>query len=234
MLDGPLGLGGPLSDAGPLTYQSIYCSLPCMNDYSHHLLPAGIWGVLGPFGPTGPLGPLGPLGPVGAHGYLANQNGQYVDVDGNVHRTIDAPYNETYNRTFELYEFYTQPFAASFKDQDTSFMVEGTYDSSHPERSTYPFTSKQEQVVIITVVPINQLNSYAFSATGGSFNVTNSLSALSYISWAQLRAKQGEQFTVKVWLNAAFGLVYGYRLYVVGSTSEFVNTDVTGPQRIFV
>lgn len=178
---------------------------------------------------VGPLSALGPLGPIGAHGYKADKQGNYVDGNGQVVRTVSVPYNGSYSRTFELFESYTQAFAHSFRAQDTSFMVHGVWDPSNSAASVFPLVSKQNQVVTILLVPMYQFDSFQLTLLQGSTQLVQTYE-LTFIEWIQFRATAGTTYTIDVDLQySAQPLPNEYFLYVVGSTSEFQYSDISGP-----
>ncbi|MFN3201413.1 MAG: hypothetical protein ACE366_23630 [Bradymonadia bacterium] len=164
--DGPLGSKGPLNtELWPAQAEDFKAENPNADDvpegdFIAHLAPGGVWGVLGPVGPLGALGPLGPLGPIGGHGYKADDHGQYLAEDGGecwgsdeagVCRTVDVEWAEGGEvRTYELFEAYTEEFAAQMSDNDTSFMVKGTSETGNPD--TFEFTSGDTQFVTVLVV----------------------------------------------------------------------------------
>lgn len=125
---GPLSELGPLGEKGPVSDIYYNAELFAKNDFARHLRGLGLWSVLGPIGPLGALGVLGPLGPVGAHGYARDEMGNYIDTSGERKRSIDVWYDQekTVKKRFDLYEVYTESHARSMKNNDTSFMVEGS------------------------------------------------------------------------------------------------------------
>lgn len=161
----PLGADGPLGSAGPLN-PALWSEMAkkgereATNGFVAQLAPGGVWGVLGPVGPLGALGPLGPLGPVGAHGYKADEDGQYVAEDGGdcwasdesgVCRTVEVEWTEGGElRTYDLFESYTEDFAAQMSDNDTSFMVRGRAEAG--EADSFEFTASSDQFVTVLVV----------------------------------------------------------------------------------
>ncbi len=162
--DGPLSSEGPLSDQGPLNRErwrdildDVPGLAPAMVD---QLEPGGVFGVLGPAGPLGALGPLGPLGPVGAHGYVANDNGEWTPGDDgpecahsderDICRTVVVDWNDSTKREYELLEHYDEDFAAAKTDNDASFMVTGELKVG--DSDAYPFTTQRTQLVTVMVL----------------------------------------------------------------------------------
>ena len=239
-MGGPLSYDGPLGGEGPFTQTSVYETLPCVDDYSHQLISGGLWEVLGPLGALGTVGPLGPLGPIGAHGYVSDSVGRWMNDFGEVQRTYSVPYDSTgtYNRTFELYEDYTQDFAcltggAKKENQDTSFMVKAFWNSSSPSSNKYPFISQEDQLVTVLVVPVYQLDSFSLTLTDKLSKVIASTSESLFINWIQVRVKAGETLIAVVDLNFSEQIFSKeYILYVTGSTNEFELTDITGPHLV--
>ena len=225
-LGGPLSESGPLGSNGPLTTTQYYQNMPCLGDFDAQMLAGGLFSVLGP------IGPLGPLGPLGATGYSTDSHGQFLDSSGTVQRTIDVPYDGSgTTRTFELFEIYTQSFAHSFKQLDTSFGVYATYSTK--TTSTFTFTSAVAQAVTILVTPNYQLDAYSLTVKDGSGNTITTTSQTTFPPWVQIRVAAGAQLSVTV-VNTYHGHLLGmdYRLWVVGSTNQFQDTDITGPQII--
>ena len=147
--DGPLSADGPLGSRGPLG-QAYWDDLPSINDFGKQLQAGGVWAVLGPVGPLGPLGALGPLGPVGAHGFAADEAGNYLDDGGEVVRSVEVPWDDEETRGYELFEQYEEEYALSLEDNDTSFMVSG---SAWSEADEFQLSSSSAQFVTIAVVP---------------------------------------------------------------------------------
>lgn len=235
-IEGPLGPGGPLGENGPLGQAYYDSSIFDTNDFAVQTRALGLWTSLGPISQLGALGPLGPLGPVGAHGYLRNSNGQYTDED-NVVRDVTMWFDETQTtqRTYELYENYTESFAESITDNDTSFMVEGTATTLN-RTDTYTFTSNQDQLVTILVANSNVAdtlltNDYDLTITDEHGNplITSSLSG-TWAEWIQMKVPANTTLKAEVKLATPFPVVlpYSYRLFVTGSTQYVNKTEITG------
>ncbi|MGA9524621.1 MAG: hypothetical protein WBV82_24400 [Myxococcaceae bacterium] len=142
---GPLGKDGPLGEKGPLGVSKY--------PGSEQLQPMGVFSPLGPVGPLGALGPLGPLGPVGAHGFDANEHGDYLNAGGEIQRTIDVQWNLGERRTHELVENYSAERARTLgESNDTSFMVEGKIAKTSGA-DTFRFRSNADQFVTVAVLP---------------------------------------------------------------------------------
>ena len=160
---GPLSQDGPLGHRGPVAREYwrglLDSSAFIRQEFVDHLEPGGLLSVSGPIGPLGALGPLGPLGPVGAHGYSANDDGQWIPEDGecvhsdekDVCRTVVVSFDGEESREYELFENYDEDFAQRMEDNDTSFMVEGTIPSPDEEVDVYEFTSNETQMVTLLV-----------------------------------------------------------------------------------
>ncbi|MBI5549208.1 MAG: hypothetical protein HY901_35435 [Deltaproteobacteria bacterium] len=142
---GPLSKDGPLGEHGPLGEMM---DATVSNPYQ----PGGMYAVLGPWGVLGALGPLGPLGPVGAHGFSSTKQGDYVDKDGNVQRTIRTQWSLTEAKDWDLVEDYSEKRARELPDNDTSFLVEGSIARTELS-DTYRFRSKVDQYVSVLVLP---------------------------------------------------------------------------------
>ena len=234
-ISGSLGSSGPLGEDGPVAPDQYYGvedpgqTLFSTNDFARHSRALGVWAPLGPIGPLGALGPLGPLGPVGAHGYSTNSNGEYVD-NGQVIRSITMWFDsaQTIQRTYELYEKYSESFAENKTDNDTSFMVEGT-SSSYSDVDTYSFTSASNQVVTIVLVPEYQLDDFDLTITDSSNNTISVSNESVFIDWVQLKVPANTTIKAKVecyW--SGHYLSSDYRLYVTGSTVNLNKTEIQG------
>jgi hypothetical protein len=223
---GPLTEAGPLGSHGPLGDAYIDGALFQNNEAAQQLLGLGQAAVLGPLGPLGPLGALGPLGPVGAHGFGTDENGSYIDGDGQVQRTIDVFYNDdkTEVRSYELFEKYSEEAAKAMTDNDTSFMVEGriAYEGrGQYETDEFDFTSNSDQLVTVCVVPEKSLDDFDLEITDDKGNVLAKSDSDELIDWAQIQVKKGTKLKARVKLkDSGHWLSKTYRLYVVGSGEE--------------
>lgn len=235
-ITGPLGPEGPLGEAGPVANDQYYgildpgFTLFQTNDFARHSRGLGIWNAVGPLGPLGALGALGPLGPIGAHGYTANGNGEYVDANGDVKRNITIWYDgsQTEQRTYDLYEKYTEDFAKNMTDNDTSFMVTGK-SSSYSDVDTYAFTSSQDQLVSVVIVPEKQLDDFDLTIVDENDNVIATSNTGTFIDAVQLKVPAGTTLKAKVtcyW--SGHYLSSTYRLFVTGSTENLNKTEITG------
>ena len=173
---GPLSADGPLGHRGPVARdywrELLDSSSFIRQEFVDHLEPGGLLSVSGPIGPLGALGPLGPLGPVGAHGYTANDDGQWIPEDGeckhsdekDVCRTVVVSFDGEESREYELFENYDEDFAQRMDDNDTSFMVQGTIPSPDEEVDVYEFTSNETQMVTLLVFGQESRNEITSSA----------------------------------------------------------------------
>jgi len=126
--DGPLGYKGAVSTQQYYGLKNPGKALFESNDFAVQLRGLGLWSALGTIGPLGPLGVLGPLGPLG--NFMADLNGNYW-LNGNIvtNVTIDYDGTNTNNRTYPLYEVYSDTYVQN-KVLDTSFMVQGYLSGS--------------------------------------------------------------------------------------------------------
>ena len=228
-IQGPLGYSGPLGENGPLSeYYS--GSIFTTNDFARHSRALGVWTPLGPVGPMGALGALGPLGPVGSHGYTTNANGQYLSGT-TVKRSVTMWYNaaQTISRTYDLYENYTESFAKSMTNNDTSFMVHGV-SSSYSDEDVYTFKSAVNQVVTIVVVNEKELDDFDLTILNSSNTViATSDEGRYFVDWVQLKVPANTTIKAKVKLYwSGHYLSSSYRLYVTGSTQYANQTEITG------
>ena len=233
-LDGPLSAAGPLGQNGPVAEAQYYgqadpgATLFATNDFAVHTRGQGIWTPLGPIGPLGALGPLGPLGPVGAHGYAANSNGQYLN-NGQVVRNITIPFdNNGTVRSYELVEKYTESFAKSMTNNDTSFMVMGT-SSSYSDEDVYTINSASNQLVTVVLVPEKQLDDFDLTILDQNNNVVAVSNTGTFIDWVQLKVPAGKKLKVKVkCYYSGHYLSSTYRLNVTGSTANLNQVEIAG------
>lgn len=221
---GPLSEAGPLGPNGPLSKRAL-ASLPDLGGESKQLGPGGYLTVLGPVGPLGALGPLGPLGPVGGHGYAHDRDGNYVDGDGNVVRSVEVPY-EGGTRTYDLVEKYTEQAAKAMNDNDTSFMAVGSIERSRSEVDAYSFTSKDAQLVTVALVPENQLSDFDLEIVDARGKTI--LKSDESVDFAQITVKAGEKLTAKVTAKSVNAWFPTYRLIVVGSTKYVAPGEIKG------
>lgn len=224
-LNGPLSEDGPLGPYGPLSDLAYDVDLPAINDFSKQLQAGGVWTALGPVGPLGVLGPLGPLGPVGAHGYESNVDGQYLNAGEEI-RQISINYDGGL-RSYELYENYSEEYAASSENNDTSFMLEGYVAWPYIETDTFEFISGSEQSVTIVLSPVFSLDDFDLVISDASGQVIAVSNTYNYIDFIQLNnIAAGTKLTAKVSLYSSYhSLFKGYRLFVTGS-GEYVSSAV--------
>jgi hypothetical protein len=228
---GPLSEAGPLGPNGPLSDQAYFQDLPAINDFGKQLQAGGVWGVLGPVGPLGALGPLGPLGPVGAHGYDTNSNGQYLLNDQEV-RAVEVPY-EGSARTYELVEHYTESYAKSKTDNDTSFMASAYIAWPYSEVDTYTFTSNSDQFVTVVLIPEYQMDDFDLIITDENGNVLVDSNSFSFIDWVQIPVEAGTTLKAKVELAGTWHWASkNYRMIVTGSTEYLNTTDISGDHQV--
>ncbi len=226
---GPLGPSGPLGENGPMSDQYYNGNTYVVNDYNAHMRGIGYWNSVGPIGPLGAVGALGVLGPVGGHGYTADSNGNYIDSDSNIVRTINMQFSSspvTY-RDYDLYENYDEDFAKSMSDNDTSFMVAGRINDK--EIDSFTFTSDLDQVVSIVLMPEKQLDDFDFTLTDDSGTVIAESDSYYYIDSIQLKVKAGTTLTANVrhsWTGHV--LAKTYRIFVTGSTEYAKGTNIEG------
>ena len=232
--------GGPLSTEGPLGYHGPVAEVQYYgidnpgrtlfetNDFAVHTRAMGVWSVLGPIGPLGALGPLGPLGPVGAHGFSSDSNGQYL-YNGKVVRTITVSFDQNgTKRTYGLVEKYTESFAKTMSDNDTSFMVLGK-SSSFSDIDSYSFNSSENQVVTITLIPEKGLDDFDIAVFDGENKLVATSNTLNMVEFIQLEVPAGKKLKVKVKCAASYhSLSSTYRLIVTGSTKYLNKINIRG------
>lgn len=228
-LSGPLGPFGPLGKDGPVGDIYADAAVFDLNAFTAQLRGGGLVSVLGPTGPLGAFGPLGPLGPVGAHLHERDRMGRYLDSSGAVQRSVDVLYDKDSGETrrYDLVEDYREDFAKKMQDNDTSFMVRG-YISGR-EEDAFSFTSREEQLVSVVVVPEKELDDFDFEILDRDDKVICASSQGSSVDWAELRVPAGQKLKVKVKLHgSAHWLSKDYRLIVTGSTESLKEPGVTG------
>ncbi len=226
-LDGPLSEEGPLGESGPYTAEEYYQGEVFLeNAFNPHTRGLSVWGILGAIGPIGAVGALGALGPVGAHGYKANANGEYENSVGETMLTYTVLYNATSNRVFDLYQNYQAVYAQS-KMLDTSFMVQDDLINSPKKVSQYNFSSSQQQIVSILVVPLHE-NSIFDLTLSNKLGVTIATStSKDYINFILYTAQANEAYTVTV-TAARDSPTTEYRLFVTGSYTYLNLNNMVG------
>ncbi len=230
-IDGPLSEAGPLGSSGPLSDDAYYTDLPAINDFAKQLQAGGVWTVLGPVGPLGPLGALGPVGPIGAHGYSTDYDGSYIENSTEM-RTVDVDY-EGSSRTYELYENYTESYAKSKTDNDTSFMVEGYISYPYTETDTYEFESGSAQFVTIAVVGEYTLDDFDLTITDEYGTEIATSNTYDFTDWVQLEVPANTTLKAEVTLYSTYHIyTKDYRLFVTGSSEYISTTDITGDHQI--
>ena len=159
--------------------------------------------------------------------------GRYVQ-DGQVVRTITVPYDGSATRSFGLVEDYAADFAATMKDNDTSFMVHGELDGDQASVS-FPFKSKETQFVTVTVVPVNQLDYFTLTVKNASGKVIAISDSHDNVNWIQVAVPAGTKLTAEVTLDSGGfhpGITNQYRLSVVGSTKHINASNIVGPHQV--
>ncbi|MBZ4416724.1 hypothetical protein [Myxococcus sp. RHSTA-1-4] len=230
-LGGPLSEAGPLGPTGPLSATAYWVDLPAINDFGKQLQAGGVWTVLGPVGPLGALGPLGPLGPVGAHGYATDSDGRYVHNSVEM-RTVSVPYSGS-TRVYGLYEKYTESYAKTKTDNDTSFMVEGYIAYPYDEIDSYPFYSGESQFVTILLTPLYALDDFDLYVSDQTGQVLAYSSSGPFVDYVQVKVPANTLLVAHVQLySTGHYLTKDYRLYVTGSTQHINTTDITGNHQV--
>lgn len=226
---GGLSADGPLGDKGPISRDQYFGlenpgkTLFATNDFAVHLRAFGIWAALGPISALGALGPLGPLGPLGSHGCKANANGEYV-CGGKLTRKVEVTTKKG-PKTFELFEKYADSFAKKMKDNDSSFMVIGSGNLNE-----YSFSSFSEQIISVLVVPEKQLDDFDLELLDGNKKIVARSNTPNYIDFIQLRVAKNSKWTARIKLKASYHfLSKTFRLFVIGSGSELMASNVAGP-----
>ncbi|KAL4497774.1 hypothetical protein ABPG72_000529 [Tetrahymena utriculariae] len=229
--DGPLGYKGPLNadiytgkiEPGKSLFEN--------NSFAQHLRALGVFSSLGPIGPLGALGPLGPLGPIGGHGFKATSDGQFVNNQGQVQRTITVDYDGQTKRTYCLFEAYTSQFAKkNSKVLDTSFMILGTvddFDSSKLEK--YTFISNDDQIVTIVVIPEKSLDDFSLGVYDQNGKLIATSDNFALVETITIKAKKGQKLTASIKLSSSEQILSKtYRLIVTGSTSYLNANNFSG------
>jgi hypothetical protein len=230
---GPLSEQGPLGPNGPLGHEAYFETLPAINDFAKQLQLGGVWTVLGPLGPLGTLGPLGPLGPIGAHGFQTDSDGNYIDEDLKIQRSVQVGKGSKIHE-YDLFEMYSEARAKALKDNDTSFLVLG--DTGYEDQ--FEFTSPERQHITIVVVPEAQLDVFSLKLTTNEEHseIVDEISSnsSSLINWIQTDVAAGQKIKATVRLKASYHFWprKGYRLIVVGSGYRFNKTDIRGPHQL--
>ncbi len=247
--------GGPGSNRGPLGDDG---AIAKHDRFDPDFQAGGALAAYGLTGPLGPLGPLGYLGRLGGHGHTRNPDGDFVNADGNVVRSVTVERGDA-ARPYELFEMYSKAKASSMTDNDTSWMVRGQASEGG---DTFPFKSGSDQFVTLAVVPEDMNDSFELELLDKQGRVVATSNSDTSINWIQVQADAGRELQVRVkqtadaksghtmtsaFVEAALTpmmLAYGmfdpasakqepntYRLVVVGSTNEVADTNVTGPHQ---
>lgn len=235
--DGPLGAKGPLNPA--LWGLDADEAGAISGGFVSHLAPGGVWSVLGPAGPLGPLGPLGALGPIGAHGYQADDDGQWLagedgcHHEGSVCRSVDVPWDEAEVRSYPLFEHYGEGFAKAMPDNDTSFMVTGAIDDDTTD--AYAFTSATAQSVIVTVVPAYaellpaQAMTLLYEAAALGFDMPR---ALPFYPWLYDHSATYDDFDLVLKIVDAEGTVLGSITSASAESVDWIQAQVPAGARL--
>lgn len=254
------GSYGPLGTTGPLNPHYYYNTMYHLQqnvywhgNYNHNLDSTGVWGIQGPLGPEGAFGALGALGPLGISlqaGMTTTSDGVYKVGSTTVRKTQPVRYSHdaTVVRTYDLYEMYSKSYAQAMgtgcsgcEINDTSFAVDSFFQEPPADGDNYLFTSNYNQFVLINVVPINALNSYALqlyvSKDGGAnytLLATSSSNAHAdgggLMNFMSIRAKKGEMFRVNVTrIYAGYPGNAGYYLFTTGSGLTQTTDGSTNP-----
>ena len=239
VLNPTLGPNGPLGENGPVDPSQYYGiedpgqTLFQENDFAQHSRALGVWNPLGPIGPLGALGALGALGPLGFYGAYTNSNGEYI-YNNNIVRSVTMCIDENNpctERTYELYEHYTERFAKSMINNDTSFMVTGKLFPI-TESDEFVVTSNVNQLVSIVVVPVYEYDTFSINVElpGGAVIITDTQYASTpYIQWVQIKIPAGTEFKIIVKKQVHNHVLQArYRLFVTGSTAELNQTEISG------
>jgi hypothetical protein len=142
-------------------------------------------------------------------------------------------------------------------DNDCSWMTHSSNLVLFGDAEEFSFTSREEQYVTILVVPQYQLDDFDLQVTvDGSTVITSENPGSSFVDWVQVKVRPGAQIVARTYTaspgpvlrfqransvttEAKLSLVvpfaywsHDYRLYVVGSTSAFTTTPVSGPHII--
>ncbi|KAL4497775.1 hypothetical protein ABPG72_000530 [Tetrahymena utriculariae] len=199
--DGPLSQNGPLGHKGPFNnnlYNREYYLFD-KRDFSQKLSGLGLFASLGLLGPLGALGLLGPLGPIGAHGFMADNNGQYINKIGQVQKEIIVQYDDQTSRKYELFEVYQSSFAKSYSDVlDTSFMIEGSFELFGSQKDQFILTSNSDQFIIINLIPEKSLDSFKLSLYDFQSNFIDSTGYSGLIEHFIIQMKKGQRLTIQV------------------------------------
>jgi hypothetical protein len=166
---GPLSKDGPLGHRGPLeldawrSFEDAWAAAHPGSIHALHLRPGGAFSMLGATGPLGALGPLGPLGPVGAHGFERARGGDYEPEDDACTlapagaeqapcRAVELEVDVGEHRVYDLVELYTDKHAATLRDNDSAFVVQGTLKPGESP-DAFTFASDRDQWISVLVLP---------------------------------------------------------------------------------
>ncbi len=260
-LGGPMSGLGSLGADGPATPEAIE-ALKWMGPLAAQLAPGGLFTAVGGVGALGATSGLGAAGLVGGHGFATNDNGDFVDGEGEVVRHTDVEYKGG-SRRIQLTELYTEANLEGRASTDAAFMVRGTLPTGDDE-DTFGFTSKHDQFVTLTVVPETN-DAYFLDLLDRDGNVVATSDLNDGINYIQLQTKAGEELSARVrrgepaadriphpaamMIDAAlapleiwsagmrgwFGIEKpepGYRLVVTPSTAQIDTTEARGDHQL--
>lgn len=232
-LGGPLSAEGPLGYRGPTAPDQYYGvsdpghTLFNTNDFAVQLRAFGLFNALGPIGPLGDKGPLGPLGPLGAHGFLADEDGNYTN-NGSIVRTISVLFNATLNRTYELYEFYTTQGAQCANPPDTSFMARGSLDAVD-DVDYFPLQSSSDQLVSVALTPIYNFDEFDLALYDERGHLVAASEAVGFVDALQVQMRAGQILYAAVKMRASGHLVHSlYRVSVTGGGDWLTHLNAAG------
>jgi len=205
-------------------------SPPIDNSYNYYVSSTSALGYLGTISS---YGPLGILGPVGAHGYKANTNGEYLDKNDKVVRSVEVSYDGVNARKFDLYENYKEAYAKNKLDNDTSFMVDGSLSLANTA-DIYRLTSADDQIVSLLAIPTQTMmysNIMYISLYDQYGNLLASSTSKQLINFIQFTAHRNQQYQVKI-TGYSLNVTNMYRLFVTGSYHYLNLYNENGPQLI--
>ncbi|MCC7382838.1 MAG: hypothetical protein IT384_13460 [Deltaproteobacteria bacterium] len=200
-IGGPMSEAGALGGGGPLAERSREALRRLLPGVTAQLDLGGVLEVIGPFGPLGPLFILGLLGQVGGHGFRQNAEGEFVDPEGKIVRTTDVVHLGE-RRTLELVEFYGEAFAEVFGANDTSWMVRGAIEPSEPNGDHFAFTSRDDQLVTLLLVPDRIDDNFSLEVLVDGKRVAESRPG-KVVPFVTLTAAEAERLEVRVRLEKA-------------------------------
>lgn len=203
---------------------------------SQDLFPGGYLHVLGSGGPYNYANIYGVAGTNSGVKFKRNNDGDFIDEEGNVHRFTQV---NTYEgpKDLHLYEFYSEERAKNMLDNDTTFAVHGHIEKLN-ESDVFSFHTESERWVSILVIADHPNDFYRLSIIDKDGKermiAGKTQSNLSSFIVAKIPADMQIQFKVKRVTPA-----YNYKIDSAAKFNSFWNPFIyskkfEGSYRVFI